>query len=201
MNKRILFSLLFVSILATNMVKAQLSNNDLLGIKETTDQRLGAWNNAFDEGVAKKSLATLPTLRGDFEKFLNENISVLSRLYASGDARPLLTAVKNYLQIHKQFVRTTMQQAEATDPTNPDEVSKINRGIGDFASKTKPFLIDINNALRDSPEPMPQVDEEMTQDEPTPTNPEEVKKKQETKPRRKGKLPHEKEEAPKQEEE
>lgn len=191
MNQRILFSALFICLLFTTIAHAQLSNNDILGIKENTDQRLGAWNNAFDQAVEKKNLAGLPTLRVDFEKFINDNLSVLSRLYATGDARPLLTAVRNYLQIHKQFERTTMQQAETIDPANPDDVSKINRGIGDFASKTKPFLIDINNALRDSPEPMPMVDEEMNQDEPAATNPDEVKKKEDAKPRRKGKLPHE----------
>lgn len=193
MNKRMLFSVLFVCLLATSFANAQLSNNDILGIKETTDQKLGAWNSAFDQGVEQKSFAALPALRTDFENFLNENISVLSRLYATGDARPLLTAVKNYLQIHKQFVRTIMQQAEATDPANEEAVSNVNRGIGDFAAKTKPFLIDINNALRDSPEPMPQVDQEMNEDEPAPANQEEIKKNQESKPRRKGKLPHEKE--------
>lgn len=190
---RIKISLLvFALFFMQNNVFAQLSNSDLLNIKEQADARKLAWSKAFDEGISNKSFATLPALRTATETYIEEQLHLLNRMYASGDARELLSAVSNYLQIQKQFVKDVMIPAETLNPNDEEGINAVNRRIGDFTNKEKMFLIDINNAIRSTPEPIPLVDQEMNQDdEPEQLSEEEIKKREEAKPHRKGKLPHE----------
>ncbi|HTN46964.1 MAG TPA: hypothetical protein VL098_11505 [Flavipsychrobacter sp.] len=170
---------------------AQLSNSQLVKIKEDADDGKTLWIKLFEDSYAKKNMSELPSLRKANEDFLNQNISQLSRLYAEGDGRELVTAVKNYLVIEKQFVKDVMIPAESLKPEDEDGYNTLSRKINEFAQKEKTFEIDVMNAVRTSPEPMnvePLREDEAEQPELTE---EQVKARENAKPRRKEKLPHE----------
>ena len=181
----------FVSMLISVGAIAQLSNAQLIAIKDDADDGKALWMKYFEEGYANKNMNELPALRGTFEKFLLDNISRLSRMNAEGDARELLTAVKNYLVIEKQFVKDVMVPAESLKPGDDDTYQMLTRKMNESANKEKAFLIDIDNAIRSSPEPIitePTEPEEPEHAEVSDKDSEEVK---EEKPHRKEKLPHE----------
>jgi hypothetical protein len=136
------------------VVKGQdyLSNNDLMGIKEQSEARRYAWNKAFDDGVAKKDFSALPSARQATQSYIDAQITSLRRLYATGDGRELITAVTNYLQIQRQYIKDVMLPAEALTPAQETEVGEIIRKMNDFGGKEKVFLLEINSALANSPE-------------------------------------------------
>lgn len=137
--------ILFISTHA--FAQSDFSNKGLMDIKEKSESLRTAWMKAFDDAVQSKNFSALAPLRSENEKFLDDNLSSLSRLYAHGDARALLTAVDNYLQIEKQFVRSVMIPAEKLGPDDKQGVDDIYKKINNFGQKEKIFLIDINNAL------------------------------------------------------
>ncbi|MBS1588438.1 MAG: hypothetical protein JST52_02370 [Bacteroidetes bacterium] len=124
-----------------------LSNKGLMSIIDQSDAQRVNWMKLFDEAIAAKSLTALNPTRIQYESFLDKNLSSIRRLYAEGDGRALLTAVSNYLQIERQFVKDVMAPAESISPANQEDVDKVYKKINDFGQKEKSFLIDINNAL------------------------------------------------------
>lgn len=175
---------------------AQMSNSEILEIKDRVDAARIMWTEAFEEGVRQKSFSGLASLRGPAAQHINNNLLLLRKMYSEGDGRPLLTAVMNYLRIQQQFVSNVMSPAESINPEDTEAIEDIRRQINNFSSKEKSFLIDINNALRSSAEPMPvtyeQDEEEEEMEELSAEEKEKAAKEREKrKPRRKNKLPHE----------
>ncbi len=181
------FFLILVFCMSLNNAHAQLSNFALLDIKEESEAGRIAWNKALEDGIEKKNLSALPALRQANENYIDQQLSRLRRMYAEGDGRQLITAVSNYLQIQKQFVKNVMIPSESLNPGDQEGIEDINKRISDYSQKERSFLIDINNAVANSPEPEIKMDEPEEEEE----NEAEVIKKQENKPKRKGKLPHE----------
>src|SRR5690606_25637134 len=144
------------------------SNRGLMEIKNQSEALRLNWLTAFDKAVASNRFAELQPLRRENEQFIENNLSALRRIYAQGDARALLKAVTNYLQIEKQFVLNAMIPAETINSPDGEEVEKINQQISDFNQKEKVFLIEIENALAMEGEnlgaPAP-VDPEMNEEE------------------------------------
>jgi len=175
---------------------AQMSNSEILEIKDRVDAARIMWTEAFEEGVRQKSFSGLASLREPAAQHINNNLLLLRKMYSEGDGRPLLTAVMNYLRIQQQFVSNVMSPAESINPEDTEAIEDIRRQINNFSSKEKSFLIDINNALRSSAEPMPvtyeQDEEEEEMEELSAEEKEKAAKEREKrKPRRKNKLPHE----------
>jgi hypothetical protein len=170
---------------------AQLSNAQIMEIKDNADDGKSLWIKYFEEGFAKNTLTDLSPLRKTNEEFLTGNISKLGRMTAEGDGRELLTAVRNYLVIQKQFVKDVMVPAESLKPGDNDTYEMLSRKISESAEKERSFLIDINNALRLSPDPVAAEAPEPEEPEEQELSEEEIKKREEAKPRHKGKLPHE----------
>lgn len=169
---------------------AQLSNAQIMKIKDDADDGKGLWLKLFEDGYTKNDMSGLPALRKTDEAFLNQNISQLSRMYAEGDGRELVLAVKNYLIIEKQFVKDIMIPAESLKPGDNESYNDINKKISDFGMKERSFDIDISNAYRNSPEPLV-IQQEADNNEQQDTDEEEMKQQEEARPHRKGKLPHE----------
>ncbi len=151
MKKLILF-LLFGFISAP--LWAQLSNGQIMKIKEDADDGKSLWIKLFDDSYQNKNMSSLPALRNANENFLNEHISILSRMYAEGDGRELIVAVKNYLVIQRQFVKDVMIPAESLNPEDEEGYNALGKKISDFALKERSFDMDITNALRSSREPI-----------------------------------------------
>ena len=105
------------------------------------------WIKAFEEAVQSKDYSILPSLRAENEHFLDQHISSMRRLYAQGDGRALLTAVSNYFQIERQFVKDVMASAERLTPDNQEGIDRVMQQISDFGQKERVFLVEINNAL------------------------------------------------------
>jgi len=142
------YSIVLFCLLLTRVVYAQdFSNRGLLEIKDQSENLRTAWMKAFDDAVQSRNFSALAPIRKDNEVFLDKNISGIRRLTAEGDGRGLLTAVANYLQIEKQFVRDAMIQAETINGSNQEAIDRIYQKINDFGQKEKAFLVDINNAL------------------------------------------------------
>lgn len=167
--KKLLMFLVFG--LTTVQLFAQLSNAQIMKIKEDADDGKSLWMKLFEDSYSRKNMSGLSGLRKANEDFLNENVSKLSRMYAEGDGRELVITVKNYLMIERQFVRDVMIPAESLNPEDEEGYNALNKKIADFTQKERPFEIDITNALRSSPEPMiaePQEadepEEQLTQD-------------------------------------
>ena len=123
------------------------SNRGLMDIKERSEALRMDWIKAFEAATQTKNFTSLAGIRQENEDFLERQISAIRRLYSEGDARALLTAVSNYLQIEKQFVKDVMLPAESIGANDQDEIEKVNQRIEDFGSKEKIFLVEINNAL------------------------------------------------------
>jgi len=189
MHIKIAFSLLLSTFISFCSF-AQLSNAQVLQLKENADDYKMTWTKLFEDGYNAKDMNRLPAARQTTEAYLTEQISKLGRMSAEGDGRDIVTAVRNYLVIQKQFVKDIMIPAESLQPGDAQTYDELNRKINDFGEKEKTFLIDISNAIRSSPEPEMryQEPEESDQEE---LSEEEIKKKEEAKPRRKEKLPHE----------
>lgn len=168
----------------------QLSNMQLLEIKDQTDAGRITWNDAFEEGITLKNFSSLPDIRHHSSAQIEQGLQTLRGVYASGDGRELLTTVINYLKIQQQFVRDVMIPAEKLNPQDEEGIQEIRRKINSFSGKEKSFLIDINNALRAAAaNPVQEAAEDLEEDE---FNAEEqLIEKEKKKPRRKGKLPHE----------
>ncbi|HTM67039.1 MAG TPA: hypothetical protein VL093_12000 [Flavipsychrobacter sp.] len=164
------FTGLIIGIFAFAAVRAQdYSNKGLMDIKEKVEANRVTWNKAFDDASAAKNFSALRPLREADERYVDEQISALRRLYAEGDGRALLSAVNNYLRIQKQFVRDIMLPAESIEG-NETDIATINEKISSFGEKEKIFLVEINNALRtEGPEAGPstpaKVDEEMEEED------------------------------------
>jgi len=192
--KRYLITQAFLLIFSFCSHAQDLSNKGLMNIIDQSEAQRINWLKLFDEGVSAKSLTALNSTRTQYESFLDKNLSSIRRLYSEGDGRALLTAVSNYLQIERQFVKDVMVPAEAISPTNQEDVDKVYKKINDFGQKEKTFLIDINNAL---------ATEGMEEGNPTAVSKEQELNAddayedskgsviEERKQKRKGKLPHE----------
>ena len=193
---RVALCLLFMLSLSYISAKAQdYSSKGLMEIKEETEERRMEWNKTFDEALLSKNFGRLPTVRQSAEAYLDRQILALRKLYAQGDGRRLLTAVNNYLQIQKQFVKDVMVPAESLVPMDEEGIERTNKKIAEFAQKEKVFLIDINNAMateRDTYAP-PESDE-ADEEEDELANQGEMRGSvvEERSNARKGKLPHEK---------
>jgi len=124
------------------------SNRGLIDIKEKSESLRINWIKAFDDAVQSKNFTSLRPIREENEAFLDKHMSMFRRLYADGDGRALLSAVNNYMQIERQFVKDVMVPAESLTPANQEGIDRIYQKIDDFGQKEKVFLIDINNALR-----------------------------------------------------
>jgi hypothetical protein len=163
------FTGLIIGIFAFVAVRAQdYSNKGLMDIKEKVEANRVTWNKAFDDASAAKNFAALRPLREADERYVDEQISALRRLYAEGDGRALLSAINNYLRIQKQFIRDIMLPAESIEGNDAD-IATINEKISSFGEKEKIFLVEINNALRTEgaeagPSTPAKVDEEMEED-------------------------------------
>ncbi len=141
-------------LLCTTMSFAQdFSRDGLMQIKEHAETMRESWITAFDQSVQVKDLKALTPLRQQNEEFLDKYISSLRRQYASGDVRPLMTAVTNYLQISRQFVKDIMEDAETLNPSDEAGIEAIQQRIADFGQKERIFLVEINNALLSEPAP------------------------------------------------
>jgi len=141
--------LIFVAMVAiTGSVYAQdLSNQGLMDIKDHSETLRTSWMKAFDDAVQSKNFSSLTALRQENETYIDNNLGAMRRLTAEGDGRGLLTAVGNYLQIERQFVKDVMIPAESLTASNQEGIDKTYRKINDFGDKERAFLIDINNAL------------------------------------------------------
>jgi len=121
----------------------------------------------------------------------------IKRLFAQGDERGILTAINNYLQIQKQFIKDVMISAESIKGNDKESVNRIFQKISDFGQKEKIFLVEINNALMTEPdtEPPSQINTRMHDDVDEPELPTENQKGsipgETRKAKKKGKLPHE----------
>lgn len=187
--KNLFLSFLGLLLLSTT-AWGQLSNAQLMKIKEDADDGKSLWIKLFEESRIKNEPSNLTPLRKENESFLRSNISQLSRMYAEGDGRELITAIKNYLVIEQQFVRNVMIPAETLSPTDNEGYEQLNKKISEFTQKERAFEIDIHNALRSSPEPLIEndaPDEEANEPETEITS----EPQKEAKPKRKRKLPHE----------
>ncbi len=187
---RLLFATVFFSLFSYAIVAQDYSASGLMQIKEQSEAQRMEWNKNFDEAVQSKDFSKLAPVRQQAEGYLNREISALKRLYAQGDGRSLLTAVSNYLQIEKQFVKDAMVPAESLKADDQSEIEKIYQKITDFSNKEKAFIIEINNALRSEPNAAPPQEEPEVSDDGAYSE-EDAMEKEKAKPRRKGKLPHE----------
>lgn len=124
------------------------SNRGLMEIKEKSESLRINWIKAFDDAVQSKNFPSLQPIRKENEVFLDKHMSMMRRLYAEGDGRALLSAVSNYMQIERQFVKDVMVPAESLAPGDQEGIDRIYQKIDDFGQKERAFLIDINNALR-----------------------------------------------------
>jgi len=130
-------------------VQAQdYSNRGLMDIKEQSEGLRMAWIKAFDDAVQSKNFAELQALRQENEAYLDQHMMMIRRLYAEGDGRALLSAVNNYMQIERQFVKDVMVPAEAFTANSQEGIDRTYQKIDAFGQKEKIFLIEINNALR-----------------------------------------------------
>lgn len=191
MLRRIL--MLFCWITVPLWSTGQLPNSGLLEIKDEADAGRITWTDAFEEGVKLQSFSALPEIRQAVQSNIEQRLVTLRRMYAGGDGRELLTAVTNYLIIQQQFVKNVMVPAESLQPSDQTGIESIRQQINNFSGKEKAFLIDINNALRNAPEPGTALQQEP--DEEDGFTAEEQEKaaieREQKKPRRKYKLPHE----------
>jgi len=119
-------------------------------IKEQSENGRMAWIRSFEEAVPEKKFNALAPQRKAYEQYLQTHLTNMRRLVAQGDARELLTAVNNYLQIQMQYARSVMETAEALDGNNPEAIAKIQEQTNEFSKKEKIFLLEINNALATS---------------------------------------------------
>lgn len=182
-----LLSLLLLGLQAT----AQLSNAQIMKIKEDADDGKNLWIKLFEESRTKANKGDLIALRKANEEYLNQNTSQLGRMFAEGDGRELITAVKNYLTIEKQFVKSVMIPAETLSPEDADGYEQLNKKISEFVQKERAFEIDIHNALRSSPEPM-NVSESEADDAPdADTDETDAPTEAKSHSKKKQKLPHE----------
>jgi hypothetical protein len=192
------FLLLAFCCLLTTARAQDYSNRGLLEIKERSEALRLSWIKAFDEAVQSKNFSSLQALRKENEGYLDQHMSMIRRLYAEGDGRALLSAVNNYMQIERQFVRDVMVPVEAFTASSQEGVNRTYQKIDDFGQKEKVFLIDINNAIRS---------ESMDEGAQGSAAPQQVQQQEEDtieepqgsiiegRPaRKKGKLPHEQEE-------
>jgi hypothetical protein len=190
------FTSFVMGIFAFVAVRAQdYSNKGLMDIKEKVEANRVAWNKAFDDASVAKNFSSLRPLREADERYIDEQISGLRRLYAEGDGRALLSAVNNYLRIQKQFVKDIMVPAEAIEGSEAD-IATINEKINSFGEKEKIFLVEINNALRiegaeAGPAAPAKTDEEMEEEDMFQEPHGSVIEGRESR-KSKGRLPHEK---------
>jgi len=171
------------------------SNKGLMDIKEKVEANRVTWNKAFDDASAAKNFSSLRPLREADERYVDEQISALRRLYAEGDGRALLSAINNYLRIQKQFIRDIMLPAESIQGNDAD-IATINEKISSFGEKEKIFLVEINNALRTEgaeagPATPAKTDEEMEEEDMFQEPHGSVIEGRESR-KSKGRLPHEK---------
>ncbi len=185
---------LFFLFLALHAGAQDYSNRGLMDIKDQSELLRMNWVKAFEDAIRSHNFAALPALRKENEQYLDKHLAVLGRMYAEGDGRALLTAVRNYMQIERQFVRDAMVSAEAIDGNSQEAIDRVYRKINEFGEKEKMFLVDINNAIAteglnaggDAGAP---ADEGISDDEEFEQPHGSVV--EETSPRRRGRLPHE----------
>lgn len=194
---RSMFLMAVFSLLSLNVLRAQdYSNRGLMQIKNQSESLRLNWLNAFDKAIGTSRFAGLQPLRKENEQFIDEQLSALRRIYAQGDARALLKAVTNYLQIEKQFVLNAMIPAESIKEAAEEEIEKINQQISDFNQKERVFLIEIENALAMEGENLgaqAEIDPEMNEDEDSSYEaPQAAPSGRKMKKSGKGNLPHEK---------
>lgn len=147
----ILCSIVFLSAAAS--YAQDYSNQGLIHIKEQSEEGRLDWDKAFDAAVASNNFSALAAIRQANEKYLDDHLSGMRRLYAEGDGRALLSAVNNYLQIERQFVKDVMIPAESLKPNDKDGVAGIYQKITEYSQKEKMFVIDISNAIQTLPPP------------------------------------------------
>lgn len=188
MKKILMF--LFLGLMSAH-VYGQLSNAQIMKIKDDADDGKSLWTKLFEDAYSKQDMSGLPGLRKANEDYLSENISKLSRMYAEGDGRELIVAVKNYLVVEQQFVKDVMKPAESLKPGDETGYNELNMKIADFTKKERSFEIDISNALRSSPEPMVAEPQEADEPEEQPVADDADEDSEEAAPDRREKFPHE----------
>lgn len=142
------------------------SRHGLMEIKDQSEAARLDWNKAFDQAVETKNFKGLAKQRQALEQFMDLHLNNMRKLAAQGDARALLTAVDNYLQIQKQYIKNIMIPAESLDGNDPEAIEKVNSQTVEFMQKERIFLMEINNALAASTEPdVPVADPKMDQDD------------------------------------
>ncbi len=145
-------ALLFLLLMTFSSQAQDYSTRGLMDIKEQAEAHRLNWNKAFEEAVQTQNFSSLTEIRTNGERFLDRHISGTRRAFAAGDARPLLTAVNNYLQISRQFIKDVMVPAESLAGTDQEGINNIYQKISDFGQKEQMFLVDIENALLSEPQ-------------------------------------------------
>lgn len=187
----------FLSVMGANA--QDYSNRGLLMIKEQSEANRMGWARTFDDAVRTGDFSGLSAARLANENYLERELAAFRKLIGQGDGRALLTAINNYLQIERQFVKDAMIPAETLNPGDADGIARVMQKITDFGQKERIFLMEINNAMASEPDnagppAAAQPDPEMNQDEPEEVEQEDPKgsviegKKAKKK---KAKLPHE----------
>lgn len=190
------FLLAVFSVLCYSATAQDYSNRGLMEIKEQSEALRIAWTKAFDAALQSKDFSSLSGPRKAAERYIDTHLKGMRQLFAQGDGRALLTAVSNYLQIERQFVKDAMLPAETLRADDEAGAERVSQKIADFGQKERIFLVEINNALStegmDAGSPGGGIDPEMMEDDEEEAFVEPRGSVIEGRPRKsRGKLPHE----------